>query len=171
MRLPVALLALLWVAGGCTALLARQGDPDLSVLYRGAERETIEAEVGKADGVEVTATGSTVVYEIKLGAPKNPKGTGASLRYAGIGAAAGAGIGITTGVIAHAATLGTKSGTPVGVAAGVAVAGAVWLVGESIGTVGELVRLSQREPYRLEVSYDKDSRMVRHELHPIGDGD
>jgi len=171
MRFPVALLALLWVAGGCTALLARQGDPDLSVLYRGAERETIEAEVGKAESVEQSSAGTTAVYAIKLGAPKNQKGAGASLAYAGIGAAAGAGTGILVGTIAHAATLGFKSGTPYGVAAGVAVGGTVWLVGESIGTVGELVRLSKREPYRLEVSYDKDSRMVRHELHPIGDGD
>ena len=129
MRRLMALLALLWVAGGCTALLARQGDPDLSVLRRGADRETIEVEVGRAESVKTTPTGCISVYEIKLGAPKNPRGAESSARFAALGAGTGVSAGVVIGAGAQIASLGTRSGTPVGAAAGVLVGGTVWLVG------------------------------------------
>jgi hypothetical protein len=167
----VLLAFALWLLGGCTAILAARGDPDMSLLQVGAERTAIDAEMGKPDSVTATNTGSLVVYLIKLGAPKDKRGLGKSLTFAGAGAAAGVGVGIIAGLSVHVVTLGFASGTPHGASVGLVVGGSVWLVCEIFGTVGQLARLSNANPYRLEVSYDKDSRLVTHKLHEIGDGD
>ena len=67
----------------------RQGDPDLSILRRGAHRAEIEDEMGKPKVIQPIEEGRYVaLYVIKLGAPKNVDAKGESLQYVGRGVGA-----------------------------------------------------------------------------------
>ncbi|MEM8883157.1 MAG: hypothetical protein AAGD14_03725 [Planctomycetota bacterium] len=152
---------------GCTSFLAMQGDPDLTVLRRGAQRAEIEREMGKADDVRGLEEGRYIaLYVIKLGAPKNTAARGESLTNLG----AGFGATIASGAFARAtSSLAAGEWASAGSAgtAAAAIGLTVWAAGELVGTVRELNRLAQRRKHQLEVVYDRRNRMLTHEIIPL----
>ncbi|MHC4941184.1 MAG: hypothetical protein ACYTHK_19790 [Planctomycetota bacterium] len=165
----IGLALLLWVLGGCTSLLAAQGDPDLSILRRGAYRAEIEDEMGKPKVIQPVEEGRYIaIYVIKLGAPKNVDAKGESLKYIGQGAGATIASGAFSKVVNSVAYSGGWSSSATGNAAAAAAIGlTVWAAGELAGTVRELTRLARRRKHSLEVVYDHRGRMLSHQLTPM----
>jgi len=156
---------------GCSSLLARQGDPDLDVLYRGAQRTIVEKEMGRAKEIIPLEAGRYIaVYRIKLGAPVNPDGKGESLQNVGKGTSAALVSGAFSAALNSAATSGWSSATQANGAAALAVGLTVWGISEFAGTVRELSRLAKARKHRLEVVYDDRNRMLTHQLTPLARG-
>ena len=156
---------------GCSSILARQGDPDLEVLYRGAQRTIVEKEMGRAKEIIPLEAGRYIaVYRIKLGAPVNPDGKGESLQNVGKGTSAALVSGAFSAALNSAATSGWSSATQANGAAALAVGLTVWGISEFAGTVRELSRLAKARKHRLEVVYDDRNRMLTHQLTPLARG-
>jgi len=150
--------------GGCTSLLARQGDPDMTVLHRGQNRSHVESEMGRAREVIPLEKGRyMVVYRIKLGAPLNTK-RGQSAVSVGKGISATLASGAFSAMLNSASRSGLSSGAAANGAAALAVGLTVWGISELTGTVRELTRLSKRKKHRLEVVYDDRNRMLTHQV-------
>jgi len=146
--------------GGCTSLLARQGDPDMAVLHRGQDRSHVESEMGRAREVIPLEKGRyMVVYRIKLGAPVNTK-RGQSAVSVGKGLSAT----LASGAFSAMLNSASSSGAAANGAAALAVGLTVWGISELTGTVRELTRLSKRKKHRLEVVYDDRNRMLTHQV-------
>ena len=155
---------------GCTSILARQGDPDMEVLHRGAQRSSVESEMGRAREVIPLEKGRyMVVYRIKLGAPVNVK-RGQSAENLGKGVSASLATGAFNALLNSAVSSGWSSATRSNGAAALAVGLTVWGVSELAGTVRELTRLSKRKKHRLEVVYDDRNRMLSHHVIPLERG-
>jgi len=167
----VLLICAASLLGGCTSLLARKGDPDLEVLFRGAHRPTVEKEMGRAKEIIPLEEGRYIaVYRIKLGAPVNLDGKGKSLVNVGKGASATLLSGALSKALNSAAKSGWSSATKANGAAALAVGLAVWGISEFAGTMRELNRLSKGRKHRLEVVYDERGRMLAHQLTPLARG-
>ena len=165
----IGLGLLLCVLGGCTSLLAAQGDPDLTILRRGAHRGEIEDEMGKPKAVQPIEEGRYVaLYVIKLGAPKNVDGKGESLKHVGQGLGATVASGAFSKVVNSVASSGGWSSGATGNATAAAAIGlTIWAAGELAGTVRELTRLARRRKHQLEVVYAHRGRMLSHQLVPM----
>ena len=156
---------------GCTSLLARQGDPDLDVLYRGASRVVVEKEMGHPKEIIPLEAGRYIaVYRIKLGAPRETDGNGESLQNVGKGTAAAVYSGAFSAALNSAIATGWSSSTRSNGATALAVGLAVWGVSEFAGTVRELGRLSKARKHRLEVVFDDRNRMLTHQITPLATG-
>lgn len=158
--------------GGCTSLLASRGDPDLSILRRGAGRADIEKEIGHPKVIQHVEEGRYIaLYIVRLGAPRNPDAQGESLTNVGKGVGASIASGAFGRVVNSLAATGKWSGkTSRNAAAAAAVGLAVWGVSELAGTVRELSRLARRRKHQLEVVYDDRHRMLTHQLLPLAGG-
>ena len=157
----VALLGAGSMLGGCTSLLAKIGDPDMTILKRGALRDRIDHEMGKPDETWGLEEGRYIaVYDIKLGAPKNVNAVGESATNFG----KGLGASIAAGLLEKSVSaIGNSSTAPA--AAGAALVGlTIWGVHELSGTIREISRISQRKKHRLEIVYDDRNRMLTHEV-------
>lgn len=147
--------------GGCTSLLSKIGDPDMTILRRGATRDRIDDEMGKPDETWDLEEGRYIaVYDIKLGAPRNLDAKGESATYLGkgLGASIAAGL-LERSIIA----IGSPEAAPA--AAGAALVGlTIWGVHEMSGTIREISRISRRKKHRLEVVFDDRHRMLTHEV-------
>jgi hypothetical protein len=147
-----AAVLLATLAGGCSAILAASGDPDLSCVRRGAMRGTIESEVGNPSDVEETDEGTLVVYKLRLGDPRD------SDRAARNAARPFA--------VANEMTGGVKGDFTLFFMLPLAAAAAI--VTEGVQTISEIGRHARAKRYRLEVLYDEAGRVVRHDLVPAG---
>ena len=157
--------------GGCTSILARQGDPDLDVLYRGASRTVVEKEMGRAkETIPLEAGRYIAVYRIKLGAPVESAGEGKSLQSIGKGTSAALVSGAFSAALSSAASTGWSTATRANSSAALAIGLAVWGMSEFAGTVRELSRLSKARKHRLEVVYDDRNRMLTHQIIPLQSG-
>ncbi len=157
----VALLCAGSLFGGCTSLLAKVGDPDMSILKRGAPRDRIDSEMGNPDDfIELEEGRYIAVYDIKLGAPKNGNAVGESATNFG----KGLGASIAAGLLEKSVSAIGNSNAAPAAAAAVLVGLTIWGVNELSGTLRELTRISHRKKHRLEIVYDDRHRMLTHEV-------
>ena len=156
---------------GCTSLLARQGDPDLDVLCRGASRVVVEREVGHPKEIIPLEAGRYIaVYRIKLGAPRDTDAKGESLENVGKGTSAAVLSGAFSAAVSSAIASGWSNTTQSNGMGALAVGLAVWGVSEFTGSVRELSRLSKARKHRLEVVFDDRNRMLTHQILPMATG-
>jgi len=60
-------------AAGCSSVIAAFGQPDdLTVVYRGATRDEVEAELGRPRSVRETPHGLQVTYRVRVGERGSP---------------------------------------------------------------------------------------------------
>ncbi len=150
-------------------VLSQIGDPDLTVVQRGAERHDVESEVGSPDASTDDGSMTRAVYNIRLGKRPDPD---SALRKAGLSTsramAAGAAASKT---FAHTAThtigLGPHFSATLGTGFGVAVGGAYLVTTDALGTIRQIVRLVNRRRHRLVVWYDTAGRVRQHKLERV----
>ncbi|MDH3590471.1 MAG: hypothetical protein OER88_01235 [Planctomycetota bacterium] len=160
------LTAALCCAGGCSIVLSRIGDADLSVVHAGALRGDVEDEIGSPDEAEDERGLTRAVYVLKLGKRADTQRAVARTSESTSHAIA---IGTATGrAVRDAASAGFGTfGEVVGTATGVAVGGVIIIGAEAIGTVRQIARLIRRERHRLIVWYDASGRVRRHRLERV----
>ncbi len=130
------------IAQGCSAILAAGGDPDLERVHVGATRRDVEKEVGGARKTEKTEAGTHAVYRIRLGDPADGKRASRNL--------------------SRPLDVAFAAPDPLIMLVAVPVA----LVVEGAQMVGEMNRHSSTTAYLLDVTYDREGRVVSHHLSP-----